>query len=79
MARPYYTILLAEDDRDDCLFFKEALEELPVSATLTTVNDGVELMQLLSFPSGELPDILFLDLSMPRKTGFESQTKAAAL
>jgi CheY-like chemotaxis protein len=64
-------ILLADDDIDDCIFFKEALEDIPVLSTLTTVNDGSELMNLL-FKIDHLPDMLFLDLNMPRKTGFES-------
>ena len=64
------TLLLADDDIDDCIFFKEALEELPFTSSLTTVNDGVELMQLLK-RSNNLPDMLFLDLNMPRKTGYE--------
>jgi len=63
-------LLLADDDVDDCIFFKEALEELPFTSSLTTVNDGVELMQLLK-RSNNLPDMLFLDLNMPRKTGYE--------
>lgn len=66
-------ILLADDDADDCLFFKEALEELPVSASLATVNDGAELMDYLD--SSPLPDLLFLDLNMPKKTGFECLTE----
>ncbi|MEO6540077.1 MAG: response regulator [Ferruginibacter sp.] len=64
-------LLLADDDRDDCFFFKEALDELPISAQLTTVHDGVHLMQLLSAKETLLPDALFLDLNMPRKSGFE--------
>jgi CheY-like chemotaxis protein len=64
-------LLLADDDTDDCYFFKEALEELPISAKLTTVNDGMQLMQLLSAKELLLPDALFLDLNMPRKSGFE--------
>jgi CheY-like chemotaxis protein len=64
-------ILLADDDIDDCIFFKEALEELLQSTQLTTVNDGEQLMQLLNNETNELPHILFLDLNMPRKNGFE--------
>ena len=64
-------LLLADDDIDDCFFFKEALEELPISATLTTVNGGVQLMELLSSKETDLPDALFLDLNMARKSGFE--------
>src|SRR4051812_1809722 len=64
-------LLLADDDNDDCIFFKEALEELPVNASLKIVKDGVELMQSLNEVNGKLPDVLFLDLNMPRKTGYE--------
>lgn len=65
------SILLADDDNDDCLLFKDALEELPLSAALTTVFDGDQLMQLLKKEDTVLPDILFLDLNMPRKNGFQ--------
>ncbi|WP_020602758.1 response regulator [Spirosoma spitsbergense] len=64
-------ILLADDDQDDCLFFKEALNELPVAVHLTTVHDGEELMQRLNRQGEPLPHILFLDLNMPRKSGHE--------
>ncbi len=64
-------ILLADDDQDDCLFFKEALNELLISTHLTTVHDGEQLMHLLINETFELPDVLFLDLNMPRKNGFE--------
>jgi len=64
-------ILLADDDTDDCLFFNKALEELQLSTHLTTVRDGEQLMSYLSENSKLLPDVLFLDLSMPRKNGFE--------
>ena len=66
-------ILLAEDDLDDQLFFEKALSELPISTKLTTVKDGEELMEYLSGNSGNAidTDILFLDLSMPYKTGVE--------
>lgn len=63
-------ILLADDDIDDCIFFKEALEEFPIATTLTAVHDGEQLMKLLEEKT-ELPHVLFLDLNMPRKNGFE--------
>lgn len=66
-----HRLLLADDDMDDCVFFKDALEGLPVAATLITVNDGVKLMNLLTGLADKLPDILFMDLNMPRKTGYE--------
>lgn len=68
-------ILLADDDSDDCLFFKEALRELLLSTNLTTVHDGEQLMQLLTNETNVLPHVLFLDLNMPRKNGFECLTE----
>ena len=70
MINKQYDLLLADDDFDDCMFFKEAVEELPFSVKLTTVNDGIELMQYLSTLK-DFPDLLFLDLNMPRKGGME--------
>jgi CheY-like chemotaxis protein len=66
------TILLADDNNDDCLLFKEALKELPVSSHLSIVHDGDQLMEQLTQKETKLPDVLFLDLHMPRKNGFAS-------
>jgi CheY-like chemotaxis protein len=68
---PPINILLADDDIDDCHFFQEALLEFPLSTNLTIVNNGEQLMQLLTNDTNELPHVLFLDLNMPRKNGFE--------
>lgn len=72
MIKQNYNLLLADDDEDDCDFFKEALDELTLPVSLVTVNDGVQLMDFLGDHSGDnLPDLLFLDLNMPRKNGSE--------
>lgn len=65
------SILLADDDKDDCHFFMDALSELPLKTSLTIVNDGVQLIQHLEMISSNLPHMLFLDLNMPRINGFE--------
>jgi CheY-like chemotaxis protein len=66
-------IYLAEDDTDDQIFFEKVLSELSVSAKLKIFSDGKELMQYLVSNSNadNSKSILFLDLSMPNKTGFE--------
>lgn len=64
-------ILLADDDIDDRFFFSKALDEIPVATRLSTVVNGEMLMEYLTEHEADLPDVLFLDLSMPRKTGFE--------
>lgn len=63
-------ILLADDDKGDCLLFKEALEELPLKTNLSLVHDGEELLKAITREGIKLPDVLFLDLNMPRKNGF---------
>ena len=65
------SILLADDDTDDCIFFKEAVEELQLPTKLSSLHDGEQLMQHLKNETNKLPDVLFLDLNMPRKNGFE--------
>ena len=69
MLTTHFNILLADDDTDDCQFFKEALEELPLTTHLTTVYDGVQLMQQLTYNTVELPHVVFIDINMPRKKG----------
>jgi CheY-like chemotaxis protein len=68
-------ILLADDDADDRSFFEKALKGIPIDTTLTAVYDGEQLMEYLTNTLDSLPDVLFLDLSMPRKGGFECLTE----
>jgi len=75
MTLKQLNILLADDDADDCIFFKEALKEFPLPTLLTAVHDGEQLMLLLAKEKTELPNVLFLDLNMPRKNGFECLTE----
>lgn len=71
MSIKQVNILIADDDNDDRFFFAKVLQEIPVNTKLTVVSNGEELMDYFSKNMDNLPDILFLDLSMPRKTGFE--------
>ncbi len=64
-------ILLADDDMDDCIFFRQAVEELLSPNNLKVVHDGEQLMQYLKNDENKLPHVLFLDINMPRKNGFE--------
>jgi CheY-like chemotaxis protein len=72
MTTHYLNILLADDDKADCLLFKDALEELPISANLTIVHNGEQVIEQLTKKENKLPDVLFLDLNMPQKNGFAS-------
>jgi CheY-like chemotaxis protein len=67
----HFRILLADDDKDDRFFFKKALNSLPGSYSLEMVADGEELMDYLNKNCHHLPDVIFLDINMPRKNGIE--------
>ena len=68
-------ILLVEDNPGDVRLTKEALREGKVYSTLHTVKDGVEAMEFLrrqgKFKDAPRPDIILLDLNLPRKDGRE--------
>lgn len=63
--------MLADDDQDDRFFFNKALHKLELQYLLTTAEDGEQLMDFLKQHPKDLPDVLFLDLNMPRKNGSE--------
>ena len=66
------SIFLADDDVDDCSVFEDALSELATEITLTVANNGVELLDTLNNTVPPPPYVIFLDLNMPRKNGFDS-------
>ena len=71
MDKDYIHIILADDDEDDRLLFTDAFGELRINTKVNTFNDGVELMDYLNSPDAVLPNVLFLDLNMPKKNGIE--------
>ena len=71
MREDYTYVVLADDDEDDRLFFVEAFEELKIQTKVEVYKDGIELMNALNQPQSVLPNILFLDLNMPKKSGLE--------
>lgn len=71
MQEDYINIILADDDIDDRLFFTDAFDGLKITTKVKTFKDGVYLMDYLNEIDSTLPNILFLDLNMPRKSGME--------
>lgn len=78
MAKPI-TILMADDDLDDCEMTREAFAANHLANDLRFVGDGVELMDYLkrrgkyAAPGlAPTPGLILLDLNMPKKDGREA-------
>ena len=75
-TRPF-TILMADDDAEDCQLVQDALKEACQEHHLRFVRDGEELLDYLhrrgeyDHRESRLPDLILLDLKMPKKGGRE--------
>jgi len=69
------TVLMADDDGEDCFLAEEAFKASKVEAVLSCVKDGLELLEYLAkcvqTNPCKFPDLILLDLNMPRKDGRE--------
>lgn len=64
-------IIIADDNANDRLLFREAFADLGMDTEVAIMNDGVQLMDYLAANTHRLPQLLFLDLNMPHKEGLE--------
>jgi|WetSurMetagenome_2_1015567.scaffolds.fasta_scaffold822096_2 two-component system, chemotaxis family, response regulator Rcp1 len=68
-------ILLVEDNPADILLTREAFKEGTIPHNMTAVNDGVEAVSYLKragkYADAVRPDIILLDINLPKKNGFE--------
>ncbi|MDX1461728.1 MAG: response regulator [Marinirhabdus sp.] len=64
-------IALADDDEDDREIFEQALHSLQREISLELFKDGNALMEFLRNKPKDVPEILFIDINMPLKNGFD--------
>ena len=62
-------VLIADDDQDDWYFASLAFKEAKLNHNVNFVKDGQELIDYLEKNSNDLPDLILLDLNMPKKDG----------
>jgi CheY-like chemotaxis protein len=71
MRRDRISFLLIEDDRVDVMTVQRALKAVKITTRLEVAGDGEEALAMLRSPDRQKPDIILLDLNMPRMNGLE--------
>ncbi|MEZ2251936.1 response regulator [Microcoleus sp.] len=76
-----FTILMANDDEDTRFFVQESLREIPIAIRIEFVENGEQMLDYLycrgsyaEASNGRFPDLILLDLNMPRLDGPEALT-----
>ena len=75
MSAQLVEILLVEDDPGDVMLIRESFADHKVGNVLSVVSDGVEALEFLraqgKYADQRRPDLIVLDLNLPRKNGSE--------
>ncbi|MEO6758878.1 MAG: response regulator [Saprospiraceae bacterium] len=69
LTKSVKTILIIDDDADDRELFREALLQVAPRVEYMEADDGDVALLMLTQPDAVLPDVIFLDLNMPRMNG----------
>jgi len=71
MTAQSFAILLVEDNPADVRLTREAFRRSNVQSVVSVAKDGVEAMAYIRRSNERKPDLIFLDLNLPRKDGRE--------
>jgi CheY-like chemotaxis protein len=75
MTNQQIEILLVEDNEDDIVIIQEVFADMRLATIINVVRDGEEALAYLrrngKYKVARMPDIVLLDINMPKKNGFE--------
>ena len=71
MNKKLKSILLVDDDADDNFFHQMVIEDMNITENIHIARNGIEALEFLNDENNPTPDIIFLDINMPRMNGWE--------
>jgi len=71
MKKKLNCILLVDDDNDDNYYHQIIISEMNIANHIDTVGNGIEALDYLKKENQILPDLIFLDINMPKMNGWE--------
>jgi len=68
------SIYLVDDNEDDIMLIREALQSVITDVKITEISDGQHLLDLVSLKASDSPALILMDMCMPRVGGIEAVT-----
>ncbi len=71
MKKKLNRILLVDYDHEDCYFHQIVIDKMYITDSVVEAKNGLEALDFLHKEGGPTPELIFLDINMPRMNGWE--------
>lgn len=71
MKRKLECILLIDDDHEDCFFHQLVINKMEITNSIQVAENGLEALKFLRQEGQVIPELIFLDINMPKMNGWE--------
>lgn len=71
MRKKLECILLVDDDHEDCFFHQIVIKKMNITNSIEVARNGLEALDFLKKDGGITPELIFLDINMPKMNGWE--------
>lgn len=71
MKKKLNCILLVDDDPDDNFFHQRIINKMEITHSIAVAKNGVEALEYLRKENQVIPELIFLDINMPKMNGWE--------
>ena len=71
MKKKLNCILLVDDDHEDSYFHRIVIDEMEITHSVQVAENGLEALAFLKKEGQVIPELIFLDINMPKMNGWE--------